>query len=887
MSASRLPKNFFKILVNPGSPNIDIVAVHGLNSMNTEFHAESTWMAEGKLWLKDFLPFKLPNARVLLFGYNSNVAFETSIAGVREQAVNLLNRLASKREDAEERPIIFVAHSLGGIIVKWALVEAKLDDNYKAIRDATYGIAFFGTPHQGGNFAKLGDIAASIVRVVLHNPKNTFMEALKKDSLFSDNLVDDFRHQLEDYHVLSFYETLQMGNLGLIVDKKSTTLGLADVLSHQILPKSEATQNISTLSDCVHGGPGDGYDISEFFRTADHGSILITSRMQSLTELGKSFPIQKLEYEDAIQLLLQRSGLPVPDLIRIEAIDNDIITLMGHLGGLPLAIVIAGTYIRETGTSIREYLQHYQESWHNLQSESRPERHYQHGNILQTWLISYNEIKKRDLDAAKLMLLLARFDNRDIWYELVECGIHSLNQPTWFQRVISNSLIFKKTMRTLIGFSLIEANQQNGSYMMHPVVQDWCLHITDKEHNVKAIQLHELALISVGYMVSSNHELNYWDLQQRLLAHASYVLKKWNSDLRTSDIDIRGAFYGIGNLYVNQGKLNEAEDMYQRALAGHENALGSDHLRTLNNLGVLYFDQGKLEKAEEIYQSVLVGHKKILDPDHAFALDAINNLGNVYFSQAKLKEAEEMYQQVLVGHRKIQGLNHISLLRTLNNLGIVYFDQGKLEKAEEMYQRALKGYEKSLDPDHKFTLDVINNLGNLYFNQGNLKEAESMYQRVLTCYKKVLDPDHISVLRAFNNLGNVYVNQRKLKEAEEMYQQALTGYEKTLSLDHINALHIVNNLGILYLNQGKLEEAKMMYQRAVAHREKILGMDHTSTLDSICCLGILYLNQGKLKEAEEKYRRALAGYEKVLGLNHPKSQEVAKQLNMLINSKRH
>jgi hypothetical protein len=151
-----------------------------------------------------------------LFGYNSNVAFETSVAGVREQAMNLLNRLASKREDIEERPVIFVAHSLGGIIVKRALVEAKLDDSYKAIRDATYGIAFFGTPHQGGKFAKLGDIAASIVKGVLQYPNNTFIEALKKDSLFSDTLVDDFRHQLEDFYVLSFYETLHMGRLGLV-----------------------------------------------------------------------------------------------------------------------------------------------------------------------------------------------------------------------------------------------------------------------------------------------------------------------------------------------------------------------------------------------------------------------------------------------------------------------------------------------------------------------------------------------------------------------------------------------------------------------------------------------------------------------------------------------
>lgn len=53
----------------------------------------------------------------------------------------------------------------------------------------------------------------------------------------------------------------------------------------------------------------DGYDIAEFFPKADHGSILITSRLQGLTELGEPFLVRRLDSHSSIQLLLQSSGV--------------------------------------------------------------------------------------------------------------------------------------------------------------------------------------------------------------------------------------------------------------------------------------------------------------------------------------------------------------------------------------------------------------------------------------------------------------------------------------------------------------------------------------------------------------------------------------------------
>ena len=92
------------MLADPKGPNaadIDIVAVHGLNPFKNTSNAISTWTsANGKMWLRDegFLPTQIPNARIMLFGYNSNVAFTSSNAGLAQQAANLLFFLDLHRE---------------------------------------------------------------------------------------------------------------------------------------------------------------------------------------------------------------------------------------------------------------------------------------------------------------------------------------------------------------------------------------------------------------------------------------------------------------------------------------------------------------------------------------------------------------------------------------------------------------------------------------------------------------------------------------------------------------------------------------------------------------------------------------------------------------------
>ena len=98
---------------------IDIVAVHGL--MGNPY---TTWTKgrdpNGKPWISEFLPSQLPHARVFSYGYDSQFVRSSSVAGIPEFAMNLLAWLKLRRstESERQRPLLFICHSLGGIIVK-------------------------------------------------------------------------------------------------------------------------------------------------------------------------------------------------------------------------------------------------------------------------------------------------------------------------------------------------------------------------------------------------------------------------------------------------------------------------------------------------------------------------------------------------------------------------------------------------------------------------------------------------------------------------------------------------------------------------------------------------------------------------------------------------
>ncbi|KAI9796800.1 MAG: hypothetical protein M1825_006502 [Sarcosagium campestre] len=213
----------------PENPLVDIVFVHGLNG-----HPKNTWTKNDVFWPAQLLPKTLNRveARVLTYGYNADVyAFGGNSATgdyIHEHAQTLVTTLDAERynEDASQRPIIFVAHSLGGILVKRALeLSAAITNintqNLRSIYTSTYGIIFLGTPHNGADPAKWGRMLQSMASALLPrkmlDTEPQLVNTLRTQSETLQNINIGFANIMDKFHMYFFHEALKT-NLGLTQD---------------------------------------------------------------------------------------------------------------------------------------------------------------------------------------------------------------------------------------------------------------------------------------------------------------------------------------------------------------------------------------------------------------------------------------------------------------------------------------------------------------------------------------------------------------------------------------------------------------------------------------------------------------------------------------------
>ncbi|KAL8697637.1 MAG: hypothetical protein Q9224_002209 [Gallowayella concinna] len=225
---------------NDCPPVVDIILVHGLGGTS-----QKTWSRNRDIelcWPRQWLPVEpgFEQARILSFGYNAHFASSgrENILNIADFAKDLLfgmkYGLNTESEELEvgKVPIIFVAHSMGGLVVKKAFILGQNDDQYKGTITSARAILFLSTPHRGTNLAELLNRILA-VSVFNHSAKQYIAE-LKQNSSALQDINEQFRHIASNLNIFSFYETQQTAvgpRKMMVLEKDSSILGYPNEVS--------------------------------------------------------------------------------------------------------------------------------------------------------------------------------------------------------------------------------------------------------------------------------------------------------------------------------------------------------------------------------------------------------------------------------------------------------------------------------------------------------------------------------------------------------------------------------------------------------------------------------------------------------------------------------
>ncbi|KAK8649004.1 hypothetical protein V6N13_129742 [Hibiscus sabdariffa] len=198
-------------------PQMDIVFVHGLRggpyktwriaedkSSTKSGLVEKIDEEAGKLgtfWPGEWLSADFPHARLFSLKYKTNLTqWSGASLPLQEVSSMLLKKLVAA--GIGNRPVVFVTHSLGGLVVKQILYKAKTE-NMDNLVNNTVGVVFYSCPHFGSKLADMPWRMGLVLR-----PAPTIGE-LRSGSPRLVQLNDFLRrlHKKQMLQVLSFCET--------------------------------------------------------------------------------------------------------------------------------------------------------------------------------------------------------------------------------------------------------------------------------------------------------------------------------------------------------------------------------------------------------------------------------------------------------------------------------------------------------------------------------------------------------------------------------------------------------------------------------------------------------------------------------------------------------
>ncbi|KAI1774882.1 TPR-like protein [Hypoxylon cercidicola] len=889
---------------------VDVFAVHGLNPRNKKSvnHAWDTWRTppgpEGRLWLRDNLPSLLPESRIFLYEYHATVVYGQDRDTFLGKANELLEAIRIERDEVESRPILFLGHSMGGLLIKQALINAHINPKYTTIKDAASGLAFFGTPHKGGDgmLVSLGGLAVQIARATGFQKSDNIMKVLESGNMFSDIMDEHWRHQLLAYDIVSFW-----GALDSVVPRESARLGLPgdrenivklDADHHGVCKFGESQTDQDNLK-LVQANLKDLYKNAlknsgrdtrnkplRDTRLSCHYIPLarnnqFSGRKGILDELQKRLFVRKDCRKLAVfglggvgktQVALQfaywvKDNHPDFSVLWMPALSNE--SFDQAYMELARRLAIPMNKGEDPKESVRRYL--------TLESTGK-------------WLLIVDNADSYELlfgpsdKPGGINMYLPQSDNSLILFttrvrEVAVAAVGSdvidlhkmdleeaascLEKMLIQKELLQNETEVKKLLRELTCLPL--AISQAAAYLNRNqmTVKKYLGLLRGNEQSMIELMSREFHdntrysgsqnAVATTWLVSFDEIRKSDSAAAELLSFISYIEPKaiprsllpnrWSDEEMVTAI---GTLLGYGFLV-----RREEEDMFDMHRLVHVATrvwLQRHEMANQKETDVIQHFEATFpfnpRKNRELCRQYLPHALRVLEGSRESQIDERYDLsyrvGRYLCQDRRYKEALKPFEEAYAWRREHAYQDTRRLLSLENWLAVVYRHNNRLKEAIKISERIVAIQRKTLGEEDHSRLTSEDSLGKAYIRDKQMKKGIEILEHVVAIRRRTQAEDDDFRLASEHELAVAYIKNGRIEEGIKILEDVVAVGRRTLAEEDSNRLAPEHNLGRAYLDGNKVKEAIAILEHVVAVEAKILDVDDASRVNSQECLAFAY-----------------------------------------------
>jgi serine/threonine-protein kinase len=331
--------------------------------------------------------------------------------------------------------------------------------------------------------------------------------------------------------------------------------------------------------------------------------------------------------------------------------------------------------------------------------------------------------------------------------------------------------------------------------------------------------------------------------------------------------DVARSMVALGLLRVDQGRLDDAEQMIRRAREIARTHLPRNHtsaVRAMTALGRALYEKGDYAGAIAVLDSALAVERG--GPPSVELSESLGELANAYYSNGDFAVSDSLNRLVLAIDREIYGERHPYVADALINLGAIQQSLGNYDAAEALHREGLEIMRAYYGPEHYRTAAAQRILAQTLVFAGRYDEAVGLLEHALEVRRRVFGPQHPNVATTLNELAGIAFGRDDNATAITLYQQAVDIYRAAYD-DHHQFIGIAYaNLASVHLAAGEYDRAESIFREALRRLEETLPADHQQTAIVRIKLGTTLARMERFEEAEPLLLR---GYETLGAQSNP------------------